>query len=328
MSIGRRTAHVLLMLLILCITFLGTAQSIIFVYFNKKGPLSEQQTFIIEQGTSLQSIAEKFHHANIIDHPLLFCAAIKTLKWGKSLKAGEYSFTIGMTPRQIVDMMIAGKGVIHRLTIPEGLTSWQIVQNILAEKALFGEILNEVNEGELLPETYFFSYGDQRQQLIDRMRHRMQQTINELWEKRADNLPFSTKEEALVLASIVEKETGADKERPRVAAVFINRLKKRMKLQSDPTVIFAVTNGKRDLGRLLTRSDLRTISVFNTYVIEGLPPSPIANPGKASIEAVLNPIESNELYFVADGKGGHNFADTLEKHNSNVQKYREKLNPH
>jgi UPF0755 protein len=320
--LGRRIAHALLMLIILLATLLGTAQSVIFVYFNKKGPLTQQQTLIIPQGTSLKGIADALDDAGIIDHPLLFCAAIKTLKWRHTLKAGEYSFTALMTPHQIATMMIDGKAVVHRLTIPEGLTSSQIIAHITAEPALLGEIMGKVKEGELLPETYFFSYGDQKQQLIDRMRHRMQQILHELWEKRQDNLPFDTMEEALVLASIVEKETSLDKERPRVASVFINRLRKKMKLQSDPTVIYSLTNGERELGRSLTRSDLRNESPFNTYVSEGLPPSPIANPGKASIAAVLNPLATNDLYFVADGNGGHNFSASLDEHNSNVQKYR------
>jgi UPF0755 protein len=324
---GRRIAHLLLMLVILVSTFVGTAQSVLFVYFNKAGPLTEQRTLVIHQGTSFRAIADQLQGAGVINHALLFCAALKTMKWNQSLKAGEYSFTIGMTPHQIADMMIAGKAIVHRLTIPEGLSSPQIVKHILAEPALLGEILGNVREGELLPETYFFSYGDQKQQLIDRMRSRMRQTANELWAKRQDNLPFNSLSEAIILASIIEKETGVEKERSRVAAVFINRLRKKMKLQSDPTVIYAITKGENDLGRPLTHSDLRINSAFNTYVTEALPPSPIANPGRASIAAVLNPAKTNELYFVADGKGGHNFAATLPEHNANVKKYRDLLKP-
>jgi UPF0755 protein len=223
-------------------------------------------------------------------------------------------------------MLVSGKSVLHRITIPEGLTVRQVLDRIKQEEVLVGDINENILEGYLLPETYFFTYGDKRQMIIDRMHKNMQTTINELWEKRSDNLPFKTKEEALTLASIIEKETGIDSERKKVAAVFINRLKKGMKLQADPTTIYAVTSGKIDLNRSLSKKDLMIESPFNTYYSFGLPPHPIANPGKASIEAALNPASTKDLFFVVSIDGaGHKFSDNLTEHNNNVREYRSKV---
>jgi len=220
-----------------------------------------------------------------------------------------------------MDMIAHGRVIIHKITVAEGLTVQQIVQLLNNEKSLDGDVTGAIAEGSLLPETYHFTYGDKRRDLIKRMQTDMSAQLAALWKSRKEGLPFTTPEQALVLASIVEKETGVDGERGRVASVFINRLRKGMKLQSDPTVAY----GLHKSGEGLTLDDLRTPTPYNTYVIDGLPPTPIANPGHAAILAVLNPPDTNDLYFVATGNGGHNFAATLDAHNANVRAYREKM---
>jgi UPF0755 protein len=215
--------------------------------------------------------------------------------------------------------------VQRRVTIAEGLSNREIVAVLEATPALAGPLPEATTlgaQGQLLPETYFFALGDQRSEILNRMRQAMSATIEELWPSRDEGLPFASPQEAVVLASIVEKETGLDSERPRIAAVFINRLRKGMPLQSDPTVIFALTKGLEPLGRALTTADLRAESEFNTYVVAGLPPAPISNPGRAALEAVLHPATTEELYFVADGTGGHVFARTLAEHAKNVAAWR------
>ena len=322
MRTGRPMAHLFLMLTILLTIFIGSAQTVLFIYFDKEGPLKSPKILVIPPRTPLYLMAEKLRDAGIIKHPLLFTAAVKILKFHKRLYAGEYAFATSMSPRQIAEMMIGGKSIVHRLTIPEGLTTTEIIRLINEEPVLVGTVNDDIKQGELLPETYFFSYGESKQQMVERMRIRMQHTLKSLWETRAANLPLQTPEQAIVLASIVEKETGIISERSRVAAVFMNRLRLHMRLQSDPTVTYALTHGESELGRTLTHNDLKIVSPYNTYVTDGLPPSPIANPGKAAIEAVLHPLVTNELYFVATGTGGHHFAATLGEHNRNVDNYR------
>ncbi len=221
-------------------------------------------------------------------------------------------------------MEIINKGivVIHKLTILEGVTTKEIIDKISLEKALIGGITREFKEGELLSDTYHYTYGESRIVVLERIYNRSKVVVEELWEKRALKLPLANKQEALVLASIIEKETGIASERPRIAGVFINRLRKKMKLQADPTVIYAVTKGQYTLTRALTVADLRIKSPYNTYIHKGLPPTPIASFGKSALEAALNPTSTSELYFVADGKGGHNFSTTLAKHNAHVNNYR------
>lgn len=296
------------------------------IYYAKPGPLTSQKTLIISAGASSNAIAKQLGAEGIIHHPHLFWICTKFFGYGKKLHAGEYAFTAAMSPADILEMLATNRAIIHRFTVPEGTTTAEILRRLEQEPALLGSITpGAVQDGDLLPETYFFSYGEQKKQLLARMRLRMQVTLAELWLKRQPGLPLTTPEEALTLASIVEKETGIQDERGKVASVFINRLRKNMKLQSDPTVIYALTNGEKDLNRPLTKKDLRIDSVYNTYAVEGLPPTPITNPGKASLVAVLNPPSTNILYFVADGKGGHRFAATLDEHNKNVAIYRKSL---
>ncbi|MFN7038750.1 MAG: endolytic transglycosylase MltG [Alphaproteobacteria bacterium] len=293
-------------------------------YLDKPGPLNAEKTIVLPKGFSLNQISHKLYKENVIDYPKLFLIAAKLLSLKYNFKAGEYKFTPKISSKTIFSILIDGKSVIHKLTIVEGLTTTQIVNLINSEARLLGEITVNLKEGELLPETYFFSYGDSKQTLINRMQIKLQETINELWPKRAPNLPISTVAEAITLASIVEKETSLSSERPRIAAVFMNRLKKGMKLQADPTTIYAITLGKVDFNRSLTKKDLGLKSEFNTYFTNALPPYPICNPGKASIAAVLNPDQTDELFFVVDGSGGHKFSNNYSQHHKNVIEYRKK----
>lgn len=293
--------------------------------YQSPGPLKNSETIAIEPGEGPRVIAGKLLSANVIDKRLLFLAALRISGDGAKLKAGEFSFEPGVSMEKAIALIVSGKTVVRRLTIPEGLTSAAIVRLIEDAPALKGDV-QEVPEGTLLPETYHYSLGDRRWELIKRMRQSMRAAVKDLWPGRAAKLPIKTPEEAVILASIVEKETAVASERPRVAAVFINRLRRGMRLQSDPTVIYAITMGKSELGRALTRKDLRFDSPYNSYRNKGLPPGPIANPGRAAIAAVLNPLQTNELYFVADGTGGHAFAKTLAEHNRNVRRWRKLQN--
>jgi UPF0755 protein len=240
----------------------------------------------------------------------------------KVLKHGEYLIKPHASIREIVDVLSEGKAVQYKVTIPEGLTSQQIVERLKAEENLTGDIAAVPPEGSLYPETYGIEKGMTRTALLERMKEKMQQFLAAAWEKRKPGLLLKTPQEAVVFASIVEKETGRPDERDRVAAVFMNRLRKGMRLQSDPTVIYGLVGGQGPLGRSLTRADLDQKSSHNTYQIDGLPPTPICNPGRSAIEASLNPATTTDLYFVADGTGGHTFSDTLKEHNAAVSNWR------
>jgi len=287
------------------------------------GPLAEPATVVIPRGSSLEVIAATLAEAGVVESPWLFLFDVKLSGAGRELKAGEYAFAPGISTDGVVTLMRQGKTVVRRLTVPEGLTAAQIVALVEKEPALAGEVRERPKDGTLLPETYHFSYGDGREALLERMRAAMEQTLAEAWKSRDPDLPLRTPEEAVTLASIVEKETGVAAERARVAGVYVNRLQTGMRLQSDPTVIYALTQGSGELGRALTRNDLKAESPYNTYVVAGLPPGPIANPGKASIQAALKPERHEYLYFVADGTGGHAFAKTLPDHNRNVARWRD-----
>jgi len=238
------------------------------------------------------------------------------------LKAGEYDIKKNASMAEVLDILTEGKSILLKATIPEGLTSLQIVERIREVPDLVGEITDIPPEGTLLPDTYRFSKGMSRQELVDRMRAEMQRYLASAWEKRQSDLPLKSADEAIIFASIVEKETGRHDERDRVAGVFMNRLHKGMRLQSDPTVIYGIAGGKGRLGRPLTRADLNQKTAHSTYHIHGLPPTPICNPGRSAIEATLNPAATKDLYFVADGSGGHVFSETLSKHNAAVSNWR------
>ncbi|RKQ73637.1 endolytic transglycosylase MltG [Oceanibaculum indicum] len=294
-----------------------------YAQFTRPGPLQAQTALVIPRGSGVETIARRLEQAGILRHPELFMAAVKIKGTAGSLKAGEYAFKPGISPREVMALLQSGETVVRRLTIAEGLTVRQIASQLAAVEGLDGNPADLPPEGSLLPETYHFSYGDERSEILRRMRNAMRETLDRLWEQRAPDLPFDTKEEALVLASIVERETAIPAERPRVAAVFVNRLRKGMRLQSDPTVIYGLSDGLGVLERPLLRVDLQKDHPYNTYTRDGLPPAPICNPGRDSLRAVLNPISSDEYYFVADGSGGHAFARTLEEHNANVRRWRQ-----
>jgi len=287
------------------------------------GPSTADTTVIIDYGTSVSGIARQLEEAGVIRDARPFSIRARFLPEGKSLKFGEYKFPAAISAEDAMKMMIDGAVVQYKVTIAEGLTSAQILALIAAAPDLEGAVPTALPaEGSLLPETYLFDRGTTRAEIVARMEQAMDNKIAELWPKRAKDLPFATPQEAIVLASIVEKETGVASERPRVAAVFINRLKQGIPLQSDPTIIYFLAGGKGPLDRALTFADLAKQDPYNTYLNPGLPPGPIANPGRASLEAVLNPPETKELYFVADGTGGHAFAETLAEHNKNVANWR------
>lgn len=290
------------------------------VRLDAPGPLASSRAVVIPKGVGGEGIARRLAETGVIADPRLFRVAVRL---GRSpLLAGEYEFPAGISALNAIRLMQSGRTVIRRLTVPEGLTVRQVLALLAQTEGLDGEVRRPPAEGTLLPETYHFSYGDSRQGMIDRMNQSMREVLAKSWASRSAPPILKTPEEALALASIVEKETGVAAERPRIAAVFFNRLKFGMKLQSDPTVIYGISGGEGVLGRALTRADLEADSPFNTYARAGLPPAPIANPGRAALAAVLNPVLSDELYFVADGSGGHAFAKTLDEHNRNVARWR------
>ncbi len=290
--------------------------------FRRPGPLVEDATVVVPRGANLKKIARLLEDAGVIEDRRPFKWGVRLLGSAQNLKAGEYAFPAGVSMRGAFEILDRGETVARWLTVAEGLTSAEIVALVVSAEGLAGEPGPVPPEGSLLPETYHFSLDDDRAALVARMGEAMETALSELWPKRAEGLPVKTPEEAVILASIVEKETGVPEERPLVASVFINRLKRRMRLQSDPTVVYGMTLGKAPLGRALILRDLDRRSPYNTYLNAGLPPGPIANPGRAALEAVLNPAETRYLYFVADGSGGHAFAKTLVEHNKNVAKWR------
>jgi UPF0755 protein len=294
-------------------------------YYVKPGPLREEQILLFPTGTSLSHIAHTLAANKVIDWPSAFIVTAVLRKKADRLKAGEYAFYPHIPVREVMLLMQSGKQVVHKFTVPEGGLTYEVIERLEQDPILQGDIVNKpAYEGTLLPDTYHYQYGETRLGLLMRMQHAMNHTLQELWQERDPDLPLKTPEEALVLASIVEKETGQKGERPRVASVFYNRLAKKMKLQADPTTSFAITLGKAPLGRLLTRADLKVDSPYNTYVVTGLPPHPIANPGRAALHAVMHPLLTKDLYFVVGENGGHAFASTLAEHNRNVAAYRAK----
>lgn len=290
--------------------------------FNAQGPANDKVVVWLQPGLGLNAITQRLETAGVIDAPLIFRLGTRYLGAAQSLKAGEYEIPAHASMAEIMRMLKDGKSILHKITIPEGLTTQQIMALVKADPVLTGDLPLTPLEGALLPETYNFTRGTTRIELIARMQRAQTTLMNKLWPQRADNLPVKTPQEALILASIVEKETGLKAERPKVAAVFVNRLRKPMRLQSDPTIVYGITMGAGPLGRPIRRSEIDRHTPYNTYQIDGLPPTPICNPGRASIEAVLNPPATKDLYFVADGTGGHAFAPSLADHQRNVQNWR------
>ncbi len=292
-----------------------------FAQYIKPGPTVTKNIVVIPEGSNVDSIAEILKSEGVIYDSMIFRLGVRLSRVDKKLQAGEFAFPHGVSAKGVAEVLIRGETVIRRLTIAEGMTSFQVFDQLVATNGL-EETFDVPLEGSILPETYYFSYGDMRSDLVKRMVQAMDDSLNQLWQKRASGLPFKEPEEALILASIVEKETGLKEERARIAGVFINRLKKGMRLQSDPTVVYGLNKGDGPLGRQLLRSDLKKKTPYNTYTINGLPPGPICNPGLAAIRAVLHPQKTDELYFVADGKGGHVFTTSLKEHNRNAAKWR------
>jgi UPF0755 protein len=287
------------------------------------GPLQADKVVQIPRNTGTSEIAELLRREGVITQPMLFEAYALLNRQRGQLKAGEFLFKAGASIDDAIDTLVQGKAILHSFTVPEGLTSEQVVARLRDNDILTGEITEVPREGTLLPDTYKFERGMTRQQLVNAMQSAHRQSLNQVWQRRAPDLPVKTPQELVILASIVEKETGRADERTRVAGVFINRLVKRMRLQSDPTIVYGLVGGKGTLGRGILRSEIEQATPYNTYVIDGLPPSPIANPGRAALEAVANPSRTKELYFVADGSGGHVFAETYEQHLKNVARWRQ-----
>ena len=291
--------------------------------FEEPGPLKEDRVVNVPRGLGVRDIGELLTREGVIRDPWVFLGGALALKArGEDLKFGEYQFTKGSSPRDIAQTMIDGKVVQHQVTVAEGLTSEQIVARLLENDLLTGTVKEMPREGTLLPESYRFTRGTTREDIVKRMQAAQRKVLQEAWDRRMPDLPVKTPDQLLVLASIIEKETGKPEERTRVAAVFVNRLKSKMKLQSDPTIIYGLVGGKGSLGRGILRSEISQPTPYNTYVIEGLPPGPIANPGRSSIEAAANPARTKELFFVADGTGGHTFTETYDAHQKGVAKLR------
>jgi UPF0755 protein len=315
---------------IMTVLVLGAIGGVALFYFGKQrfeepGPLQTTRSIVVKEGSSLARIAEQLESGGIIANELIFRVGVRAYGAAQNLKAGEYAFNPGMSMFDVMEAIRSGKGIVYKITFPEGLTSWQVVQRINENDVLTGDPVTEVPaEGSLLPDTYPFQRGQSRAALLELMRSARDTVVAEVWSERIDGLPISSPEELVILASIVEKETGKADERPRVAGVFINRLNQRMRLQSDPTILYGIFGGQgRPADRAILRSDIDTPTAYNTYQIDGLPPGPIANPGRAALEAVSNPSRTKELFFVADGTGGHVFAETLDEHNENVKRWRE-----
>jgi UPF0755 protein len=291
--------------------------------FEAPGPLEAEKMVNVSPRLGILEIAELLRREGVIDeHPMVFLGGIFALKARTELKSGEYLFPKHASVREVVETMVEGKVVQHLITIPEGLTSEQIVARLLDSDILIGNIKDMPREGTLLPESYRFSRGTARELVVQRMQQAQRRALQDVWERRTPDLPLKTPEQLVILASIIEKETSKPEERTRVASVFTNRLKQRKRLESDPTIIYGLVGGKGALGHPITRSEKEQPTPYNTYMIDGLPPGPIGNPGRASIEAAANPARTKEIFFVADGTGGHVFSESYDQHLKNVARLR------
>lgn len=285
--------------------------------WTQEGPSAKETVILIPPRTRAHDVAVMLQDKGAVPHWLLFEFGLRSRKLADKVKAGEYALPPRASMASIAGILVEGKSIQHRLTVAEGLTSDMIWKRVREDKVLVGDAGPAPEEGTLLPETYLFTRGETRAGLLTQMQQAQKKFLASRWAGRAPDLPFKTMQEAVILASIVEKETALPEERPRIAAVFVNRLRIGMRLQTDPTIIYGITKGY-PLGRGIRQSELEAATPYNTYVIAGLPPTPIANPGKDSLAAVLNPMDSKDLYFVANGKGGHVFSATMDAHARNV----------
>ncbi len=317
-----RAVNGLLTLMLLVMAGLGAGAILLKTKFDEAGPLASNMIFQVPRGRGVNAIASLLQSKGIVSDSRLFVANVYYKRVQSKLKAGRYKISARSSISTVVDKLVKGKAVSYRVTLPEGLTSQQMVARLNRAKHMSGEITQIPPEGTLLPNTYSFAPGKSRVDFLNRLRAAQQVVLDRLWEARDPDTPLRSKQEALILASIIEKETGIDGERARVGSVFINRLRKGMKLQSDPTIIYGLVGGQGKLGHPLRRSELNRKTAYNTYQIPRLPPTPICNPGAAAIKAALNPAKTNDLYFVANGTGGHIFASTLKAHNFNVRNWR------
>ncbi|MCI9865961.1 endolytic transglycosylase MltG [Rhizobium skierniewicense] len=293
--------------------------------FHEAGPLETNTTITVRNGAGLAEIASNLERSGAISNTRIFrLMADKYLAGGQTPKPGEYEIKARTSMKDILALLESGKSILYSVAMPEGLTVKQMFARLAAEPVLEGNLPAELPaEGSLRPDTYPFTRGTRREEVVDQMRVAQSRLVQAIWERRDPDLPLKTIEEFVTLASIVEKETGKDDERGHVASVFYNRMKKNMRLQSDPTIIYGLFGGEgKPSDRPIYQSDLQKETPFNTYIIRGLPPHPIANPGRAALEATANPWRTDDLYFVADGSGGHAFAKTLDEHNANVRRWR------
>jgi UPF0755 protein len=305
----------------------GAGVLVLYHIYEKPGPLETNLVLVIPKGEGRTEIADRLEKEGYISNRWAFMAVYLSQRYfgpraGLELKAGEYDVKAGASMRDVLETLASGSSVGHKVGMPEGLTSQQVVERLKYDPNLVGEVMAIPSEGSLAPDTYTFSKGSDRNEIVKSMQAAQTKRLEEAWQKRQQGLPFETKEQALVLASIVEKETGRSDERKKVAAVFINRLRKGMALQSDPTILYGLYGGAVQWGKPILQSEKDAKNAHNTYQIKGLPPTPICNPGLAAIEAVLNPAATKDLYFVADGDGGHIFSETLKDHNAAVANWR------
>jgi len=315
-----------LMTVIVCLTIAaaGTVYYAMSAY-EDQGPLTSNTNFIVRNGAGIQEIASSLERNNIVSDGRVFRFMSEAyLEDNDTLKAGEYEIKAGSSMQEIMQLLKSGKSILYSVSLPEGLTVKQMFSRLSSDPVLEGDLPAQMPaEGTLRPDTYKFSRGTKRAEIVAQMAAAQKQLVDQIWEKRDPDLPIASRDEFVTLASIVEKETGIADERSRVASVFINRLEKGMRLQSDPTIIYGIFGGDgKPADRPILKSDLEKDTPYNTYMIRGLPPTPIANPGRAALEAVSNPSRTSDLYFVADGTGGHVFAATLDEHNNNVRRWR------
>lgn len=314
--------------LMLCLPGIVAIVISVFLFLNdirRPLPLTSAVTLELSPGLGIRSLSAILKDKGLVRHPLIVRLSARIYGYDTRLKAGEYRLEPGISLLDVLEKISDGKVILHRLTLPEGLTSAQMLQLIADNPLLSGDITESAAEGEMLPETYSFHKGTPRNQIVRNAKSAMQKALQETWQNRAEGLPLNSPQELLILASIIEKETAISSERGKVASVFINRLNKNMLLQTDPTVIYALTQGKKELGRSLRRKDLSVDSPFNTYKYTGLPPTPICNPGLKALEAAAHPEDTPYFYFVANGNGGHNFAKSLDEHNRNIKNWLKKI---